>query len=213
MSQESFFEDSNLKSNQNLSSLPDSLNSEQSLPKLQNIVSTADLECVLQLREIALRAKNAEYNPKRFAAVIMRIKEPKTTALIFASGKMVCTGARSEEDSRRASRQYAKILLKLGYNVKFSKFKIQNIVASCDVKFPIRLEGLATECIRLSSYEPEMFPGLIFHMADPKIVLLIFVSGKIVLNEEKKREDIYKAYKEIIPILKKFKKQEIIDTS
>ncbi len=213
MSQESFFEDSNLKSNQNLSSLPDSLNSEQSLPKLQNIVSTADLECVLQLREIALRAKNAEYNPKRFAAVIMRIKEPKTTALIFASGKMVCTGARSEEDSRRASRQYAKILLKLGYNVKFSKFKIQNIVASCDVKFPIRLEGLATECIRLSSYEPEMFPGLIFHMADPKIVLLIFVSGKIVLTGAKKREDIYKAYKEIIPILKKFKKQEIIDTN
>ena len=213
MSQESFFEDSNLKPNQNLSSLPDSLNSEQSLPKLQNIVSTADLECVLQLREIALRAKNAEYNPKRFAAVIMRIKEPKTTALIFASGKMVCTGARSEEDSRRASRQYAKILLKLGYNVKFSKFKIQNIVASCDVKFPIRLEGLATECIRLSSYEPEMFPGLIFHMADPKIVLLIFVSGKIVLTGAKKREDIYKAYKEIIPILKKFKKQEIIDTS
>lgn len=67
---------------------------EDILPKLQNIVSTADLKCTLDLRKIALQAKNAEYNPKRFAAVIMRIKEPKTTALIFASGKMVCTGAR-----------------------------------------------------------------------------------------------------------------------
>ena len=63
--------------------------------KLQNIVSTADLKCVLDLREIALKAKIAEYNPNRFAAVIMRIKEPKTTALIFSSGIMVCTGART----------------------------------------------------------------------------------------------------------------------
>ena len=86
---------------------------QKNYPKLQNIVSTCDLECTLHLREIALRARNAEYNPKRFAAVIMRIKQPKTTALIFASGKMVCTGARSEEDSRIASRQYAKIIMKL----------------------------------------------------------------------------------------------------
>lgn len=70
-------------------------------PKLQNIVSTANLGCELKLRQIALQARNAEYNPKRFAAVIMRIKEPKTTALIFSSGKMVCTGAKSEEDSKK----------------------------------------------------------------------------------------------------------------
>jgi len=177
-------------------------------PKLQNIVSTCDLECTLNLREIALRARNAEYNPKRFAAVIMRIKQPKTTSLIFASGKMVCTGARSEEDSRIASRQYAKIIMKLGFPVKFSKFKIQNIVASCDVKFPIRLEGLASKYLKFCSYEPEMFPGLIFHMVNPKIVLLIFVSGKIVLTGAKNREDIYKAYQKILPILSQFKKNE-----
>ena len=179
-----------------------------SLPKLQNIVSTANLKCILNLREIALKAKNAEYNPRRFAAVIMRIKEPKTTALIFSSGKMVCTGARTEEESRKASRIYAKIILKLGYPVKFTEFTVQNIVASCDVKFPIRLEGLANAYLKFSSYEPEMFPGLIFHMLDPKIVLLIFVSGKIVLTGAKKREDIYKAYQKIIPILNPFKKGE-----
>lgn len=73
----------------------------------------------------------------------MRIREPKTTALIFASGKMVVTGAKSEDDSKLASRKYARIIQKLGFQAKFTDFKIQNIVGSCDVKFPIRLEGLA----------------------------------------------------------------------
>ena len=186
----------------------DEINKNNALPKLQNIVSTANLKCVLDLREIALKAKNAEYNPKKFAAVIMRIKEPKTTALIFSSGKMVCTGARTEEDSKQASRIYAKIIVKLGFPAKFSEFKVQNIVASCDAKFPIRLEGLASEYLKFCSYEPEMFPGLIFHMLDPKIVLLIFVSGKIVLTGAKNREDIYKAYNNILPILMQFKKSE-----
>ncbi|XP_010214640.1 PREDICTED: TATA-box-binding protein isoform X2 [Tinamus guttatus] len=67
------------------------------VPQLQNIVSTVNLGCKLDLKTIALRARNAEYNPKRFAAVIMRIREPRTTALIFSSGKMVCTGAKSYE--------------------------------------------------------------------------------------------------------------------
>ena len=108
----------------------------------------------------------------------MRIREPKTTALIFASGKMVVTGAKSEDDSRLASRKYARIIQKLGFNAKFtgwcqricsivndctknfSDFKIQNIVGSCDIKFPIRLEGLASRHHHFSSYEPELFPGV-----------------------------------------------------
>ena len=136
----------------------------------------------------------------------MRIKEPKTTALIFSSGKMVCTGARSEEDSRKAAKQYAKIIRKLGYEVSFKEFKIQNIVGSCDVKFQISLEGLSTVS-KFSSYEPEIFPGLIFKMAKPKIVLLIFVSGKIVLTGAKKREEIFEAFRQIYPLLQKYKKK------
>lgn len=93
---------------------------------------------------------------QRFAAVIMRIRDPKTTALIFASGKMVVTGAKSEEDSRLASRKYARIIQKLGFDAKFQEFKIQNIVGSCDVKFPIRLEGLSFSHMQFSSYEPEV---------------------------------------------------------
>lgn len=92
----------------------------------------------------------------------MRIREPKTTALIFASGKMVVTGAKSEDDSRLASRKYARIIQKLGFDAKFAEFKIQNIVGSCDVKFPIRLEGLAFSHGAFSSYEPEVSIFLCF---------------------------------------------------
>ncbi|KAI0477277.1 transcription factor TFIID-domain-containing protein [Xylariaceae sp. FL0804] len=175
-------------------------------PTLQNIVATVNLDCRLDLKTIALHARNAEYNPKRFAAVIMRIREPKTTALIFASGKMVVTGAKSEDDSKLASRKYARIIQKLGFNAKFTDFKIQNIVGSCDIKFPIRLEGLASRHHNFSSYEPELFPGLIYRMIKPKIVLLIFVSGKIVLTGAKVREEIYMAFEMIYPVLQDFRK-------
>ncbi|GAA6055148.1 hypothetical protein JCM3770_007465 [Rhodotorula araucariae] len=176
------------------------------VPTLQNIVATVNLECKLDLKTIALHARNAEYNPKRFAAVIMRIREPKTTALVFASGKVVVTGAKSEDDSRLAARKYARIIQKLGFETKFTDFKIQNIVGSCDVKFPIRLEGLAYGHGHFSSYEPELFPGLIYRMVKPKVVLLIFVSGKIVLTGAKFREEIYQAFAQIYPVLNEYRK-------
>ncbi|NWW76317.1 TBPL2 protein, partial [Climacteris rufus] len=123
------------------------------VPQLQNIVSTVNLACKLDLKNIALHARNAEYNPKRFAAVIMRIREPRTTALIFSSGKMVCTGAKSEEQSRLAARKYARVVQKLGFPAKFLDFKIQNMVGSCDVRFPIRLEGLVLTHQQFSRYK------------------------------------------------------------
>lgn len=176
------------------------------VPTLQNVVATVNLNCKLDLKNIALRARNAEYNPKRFAAVIMRIREPKTTALIFASGKMVITGAKSEKSSKMAAQRYAKIIHKLGFNATFDDFKIQNIVSSCDIKFSIRLEGLAYAHSNYCSYEPELFPGLIYRMVKPKIVLLIFVSGKIVLTGAKVRDDIYQAFENIYPVLTQYRK-------
>ena len=136
----------------------------------------------------------------------MRIREPKTTALIFASGKVVVTGAKTEEYAKLASRKFARIVQKLGFEARFLDFKVQNIVASCDARFPIRLEGLANQHAQFSSYEPELFPGLIFRMGTPKVVLLIFVSGKVVLTGAKDRESIYTAFEKIYPLLLQFKK-------
>ena len=97
---------------------------QEQLPKLQNIVSTFNLGCELDLRKIALNARNSEFNPKRFAACIMRIRDPKTTALIFKSGKVVCTGAKTEDISRVSAKMYAKMIRKIGYQIKVSDFKI-----------------------------------------------------------------------------------------
>ena len=181
------------------------------LPKLQNVVATVQLGCPLDLKQIVMKARNAEYNPKRFAAVIMRIRDPKTTALIFASGKMVCTGAKSEETCRTASRKYVRIIQKCEFPAQFQEFKIQNIVGSCDVKFPIRLEGLALHPIHaaFSSYEPEIFPGLIYKMVVPKVVLLIFVSGKVVLTGAKTRDDINTAFESMYHVLAEYRKIEL----
>ncbi|CAI4230626.1 unnamed protein product [Auanema sp. JU1783] len=176
------------------------------MPTLQNIVSTVNLGVQLDLKKIALHARNAEYNPKRFAAVIMRIREPRTTALIFSSGKMVCTGAKSEEASRLAARKYARIVQKLDFPAKFTEFKVQNMVGSCDVHFPIQLEGLCIHHAQFSTYEPELFPGLIYRMVKPRVVLLIFVSGKVVITGAKYKQDIDEAFNQIYPILKGFKK-------
>lgn len=175
-------------------------------PSLQNIVSTVNLGCQLDLRRIAQQARNAEYNPKRFAAVIMRIRSPRTTALIFSSGKMVCTGAKSEEDSIQAARRYARVIQKLGFQAKFLDFKIQNMVGSADVHFKIQLEALALRHETYCSYEPELFPGLIYRIISPKIVLLIFNSGKVVLTGAKERREIEEAFKLIYPILKGFRR-------
>jgi len=176
------------------------------VPTLQNIVATVNLDTELDLKNIALHARNAEYNPKRFAAVIMRIRDPKTTALIFGTGKIVVTGAKSENLAKHAARKYARIIQKLGYNAKFKDFMVQNIVASADVKFPIRLESLSLAHNMFCSYEPELFPGLIYRMVDPKVVLLIFVSGKIVLTGAKTRKNIIEAFENIYPVLEMFKK-------
>ena len=83
---------------------------EQCQPKMQNVVGTVNLGCKLDLKEITWKGKATEYNPNRFAAVIMRLRNPKTTGLIFSSGKMVITGARSEEECELASRKYARII-------------------------------------------------------------------------------------------------------
>ncbi|AEA38688.1 TATA binding protein of transcription factor IID (nucleomorph) [Cryptomonas paramecium] len=177
------------------------------IPDIQNVVATVNLGIQLDLKRIAIKARNAEFNPRRFAAVIMRIREPKTTALIFSSGKIVVTGAKSEDTSRIACKKYTRIIQRLGYgHAKFLNFRIQNIVASCDVRFPIRLESLAHAHNQFCSYEPELFPGLIYRMINPKVVLLIFVSGKLVLTGAKQRKDIYQAFSNIYAVLCLFRK-------
>eukprot|EP00043_Microstomoeca_roanoka_P008085 m.77991 g.77991 ORF g.77991 m.77991 type:complete len:271 (+) comp14095_c0_seq1:407-1219(+) len=176
-------------------------------PEIVNLVATVNLGSPLDLTHIALHARNAEYSPKRFSAVIMRIRAPQTTALVFATGKMICTGAKSVEHAYSGARKFAKIIKKLGFTeVRFRDFTVQNVVARCDVKFPIRLESVQAHYSVFSTYEPELFPGLIFRMAEPRVVILIFVSGKVVITGAKKEEHLQQAFDNIFAILQNFKK-------
>lgn len=173
---------------------------------LQNCVATVDLYTNLDLTKINARTRNSEYNPGRFNGIIMRLREPRSTALIFKSGKIVCTGARNEHDALLASKKFARIIQKLGFNIQFANFKVQNLVATCDLRFPIKLENLNHLHGQFSSYEPELFPGLIYRMIKPRLVLLIFVNGKIVFTGAKSREEIKEAIENIYPILRSFRK-------
>eukprot|EP01128_Nolandella_sp_AFSM9_P011945 TRINITY_DN882_c0_g1_i2.p1 TRINITY_DN882_c0_g1~~TRINITY_DN882_c0_g1_i2.p1 ORF type:complete len:229 (-),score=44.25 TRINITY_DN882_c0_g1_i2:80-766(-) len=177
------------------------------IPVIHNVVCTVDLSVPVELKTIALRARNAEYNPRRFAAAaIMRIRSPKATALVFKKGKLVCTGTSSERLAKEASRKFAALIKKIGYKVKFTDFKIVNIVATCDTRFPVRLEGLALAHSQFCSYEPEIFPGLIYRMVNPSVTMLIFASGKIVLNKAKTRDQLYDAFENIYPVLEEYRK-------
>jgi len=177
---------------------------------IQNIVVTVNLGCAVELEKIAQTARNAEYNPRRFAAVIMRIREPRTTALIFKSGKMIVTGAKNESDSKQASKIYAQIVQKVGFNVVLKDYKIQNMTATCDVGFPIRLEGVLFTHAANATYEPEIFPGLVYRMTEPKVTILVFVSGKIVVTGAKCEDTLSTAFTNIFPSLLEFRKKPIL---
>lgn len=172
----------------------------EKMPKfeLQNVVATFNLGVDnLDLRAIALEKPFVEYNPQKFAAATLRIREPRTTALAFASGNMVCTGAKTEIQSRLAGRKYVRLLQKHGIPVSFRNFKIQNIVASAEVPHTLKLLELSRAYGPYVSYEPDLFPGLVFRTTAPKLVFLLFRSGKIVITGAKCRKEIDETFRSL----------------
>jgi transcription initiation factor TFIID TATA-box-binding protein len=134
-----------------------------------------------------------EYRPEQFPGLVFRLKRPKTATLIFNSGKMVCTGAKSEKESKRAVMKVVRELKKSGIIIIGKPdLTIQNIVASANLAGLIDLERSAYTLGR-TMYEPEQFPGLIYRMDEPKVVILLFASGKLVCTGAKKEEAVYEA--------------------
>jgi len=142
------------------------------------------------LEKIAERVPNAEYSPEQFPGLVLRLQRPKTATLIFSSGKMVCTGAKSEDEVYRAVKTIIRILRNYGIEVEGEPIiEIQNIVASANLKALVDLER-AAYLLENSMYEPEQFPGLIYRMDNPKVVLLIFSSGKVVCTGARREEEV-----------------------
>lgn len=160
---------------------------------IENVVASASVDQRLDLIDITKKFPDTEYHPEQFPGLVFRIRLPKTATLIFSSGKMVCTGAKSEEQAIRAVRSVVQKLRKGKIKVKNNPvIVIQNIVASVNLGGKIHLEQTARSLPR-SMYEPEQFPGLIHRMLDPKTVILLFASGKLVCTGAKKESDVFRS--------------------
>lgn len=147
-----------------------------------------------------------EYDPKKFPRLVFRLERPKTSSLLFTSGKIICTGGKSEKEAQRAIRKVAAMLRKQGIVIKGRPtIKIQNVVASVDLGGSISLLDLYMKAGRGGSamYEPEQFPGLIYRMKEPSVVLLLFSTGKAVCTGAEKEEDVYQAAEKMSQILEK----------
>jgi transcription initiation factor TFIID TATA-box-binding protein len=141
----------------------------------------------------------------------MRIREPKATALVFRTGKLIVTGLKTLPDSETSTKKFVAIIQKAGFqNAKFDQYQIQNMTATCNAGFPISLEGLMLANSKFATYEPELFPGLIYRMTDPKICLLIFVSGKVVITGAKSTDHLTMAISKIYNQLFEFRKKNTI---
>jgi len=161
--------------------------------KIQNVVASVTLNQKVDLNAVVKSYPGVEYRPEQFPGLVFRIKRPKTATLIFNSGKMVCTGAKSEKEAHRAVMNVVKELKKGGIIIiSKPEFKVQNIVASASLGGKIDLEQAVSKLVK-TMYEPEQFPGLIYRMDEPKVVILIFASGNLVCTGAKKEQDVHDA--------------------
>src|SRR3990170_2829660 len=175
--------------------------------KIENVVCSATLNQKVDLNAVVKGYPGVEYRPEQFPGLVFRLKRPKTATLIFNSGKMVCTGAKSEKEAKRAVLKVISELKKSGIIIiSKPELKIQNIVASANLYGMIDLEK-AAYMLGKTMYEPEQFPGLIYRMDEPKVVILLFASGKLVCTGAKKEEDVYTAVEKL---QKRLEQEELI---
>ena len=165
----------------------------KAIVNIENVVASATMSQAIDLNSVVKAFPGVEYRPEQFPGLVFRLKKPKTATLIFNSGKMVCTGAKSEGQAKKAVNRVVQELKNNGMVIVGKpSIQIQNIVASASLGGKIDLERAAYSLGR-TMYEPEQFPGLIYRMDDPKVVILLFASGKLVCTGAKKEEEVYRA--------------------
>ncbi len=158
-----------------------------------NMVISTALEEHINLDKLASTLPNTEYNPEQFPGLIMRIKDPKTSALIFTSGRVVCTGARNIEDAERSIQNIIEALKKIKVIIKIKPIlHVQNMVAAGQLGYDLNLNKLAITLNNVE-YEPEQFPGLVYKIKNPKTSFLLFGNGKIVVTGIKTKDELEKA--------------------
>ncbi|RQD80355.1 MAG: TATA-box-binding protein [Methanocalculus sp. MSAO_Arc2] len=160
--------------------------------KIENIVASGGVADSINLLAVAEQIEWCELNTKRFPGAIYRIPDPKMVALIFSSGKVVITGAKTRRDLDRGLELIRNSLNDAGVMIHPEHdVRINNMVCSYDMGQSINLTKIIlTLQLENIEYEPEQFPGLVYRIADPKIVALLFSSGKVVLTGGKNLQDV-----------------------
>jgi len=173
--------------------------------KIENVVASASLNVQVPLDKVVSSLEGIEYEPEQFPGLVLRLKNPKAATLIFSSGKIVCTGAKSPKETNEAIAKVVSMIIKAGIKVP-SEYKIQveNIVASAKLKRELNLDMIAFE-LENAEYEPEQFPGLVYRMDDPKVAFLLFGSGKIVCTGGRSITDVNRAVEKLDKRLRQIK--------
>jgi transcription initiation factor TFIID TATA-box-binding protein len=166
---------------------------EEASVSIVNVVASVALHQTLDLNSIVKAFPRVEYRPERFPGIVFKLKKPRTANLIFGSGKMVCVGARSERQAKRAVRKVVQELKDNGILILGRpSIRVVNIVASATLGGQIDIEKAAYVLGR-TMYEPEQFPGLIYRMDEPKVVLLLYRNGKLVVTGARSEDQVYEA--------------------
>ncbi len=163
--------------------------------QIQNVVASSSLSSELDLRAIAAKLDRAEYAPDEFPGLIYRLQKPKTAILLFHSGKVVCTGGKSQKEVEESIRTISRLIRSTGQKVTSRPvIEVQNIVSTGDLESEINLSSIAlTLGLDRVEYEPEQFPGLVYRLDEPRVVVLLFGSGKLVLTGARQPSDAQRA--------------------
>jgi transcription initiation factor TFIID TATA-box-binding protein len=175
-------------------------------PNIENIVASGSIADSIDLEMLSAKLKNYDLNKKRFPGAVLRLQNPKIAVLVFSSGKVVITGAKSPEDLARGQEILIKKMKEAGVTCYDTPdVAVTNIVCSYDIGKYINLNKVViTLNLEKIEYEPEQFPGLVYRISDPKIVALLFSSGKIILTGGKTMEDVERGVAFLEQMLGKF---------
>ncbi|KAF5298447.1 hypothetical protein FQR65_LT01226 [Abscondita terminalis] len=171
---------------------------------INNVVSSFSVRCHLNLREIALSGMNVEYRREN-GMIMMKLRRPYTTATIWSSGKVTCTGATSEDQAKIAARRFARCLQKLGFNVRFNNYRVVNVLGTCSMPFGIKINSFS-ERHKEAQYEPELHPGVTYKLLSPKATLKIFSTGSVTVTAPSVA-DVQAAIEYIFPLVYEFRKE------
>jgi transcription initiation factor TFIID TATA-box-binding protein len=164
---------------------------------IENVVASANLNQRIDLESVVRAFPYVEYKPEQFPGLIYRLKKPSVSSLVFSTGRLIIAGAKSE---KRAKRAVAKLVdeLRTGGLVILGRpnIRIRNVVASADIGYQIDLEDMANN-LEGTIYEPDQFPGLIYRLKEPKVVILVFASGKVVCTGANREIDIERAVRKL----------------